>query len=958
MADTLPAPLYIVRDAAGRPALAVGPGAGMALAKHCLPQARDTIRLASVYFSLTGYELTRHLMTGGATLRVLIGQRDGPQAHRAVLREMLADLGQCELSLAAAIAELVARMRAGRFFIREARTYATHYGYHCKFYLMDAATGWHGSTNFSRRGLLLSAEQASLLTDPAQLATLSQWFDETAAQGHDLLADLLARLQAWLDMAAPFDVYLKALAALRQLGEPPRRPQADLPTHYQQLLIVRALRQLTEYGGALVVAATGLGKTVLGAEVAAHCRVRGLARRCLVLGPAGSVRKSWLRHLRTDRDLNVSYFSLETLFQPDSANEDHQVEQLREHLRTADEHTLILIDEVHAYRNQHLRETIETSSSRVFARLLPAIRQQGAHVLLLTATVYGTDLGNLKSLLRLLPLPPEVAGEPRREWSARTAARFAALPVVTVLGISHVLQLARERGDVDERGRPFVEFGGQRCYLPPELYLYNLPYLLPQQAAMQQGLDEGRFASTKKILHTYFGEQLQLEKRTANNIFNEAVEAWLSSPPALAHCLGRNLATPGRHDPAPAAAPAVGAPQPYAYHLEQKQTTRQQILQPLLAASLEPDYAHDAKFALLRQLVQTACLREIGPATGKVLVFVNRLASALYVVQGLKVAFGDALRVASTVVRAASGTPELLPPPERARRLRDFAPVAHRRPAGSGPDYHVLICTDADGKGVNLQDASTLVHYDLPTAADELYQRVGRLLRLTPNPDRRIAIYTLEPALAYAAEEGLLHSESKAQEAVALLVKRLQQRHDQSQQIMGTGVRARQAEVREPLENPTIVDTLALLADPLFETAIDEPAQAELRHLATLAQHHDRITGLPEPLLSARSYAETQPRIIVLLHTGTEHHLVRYNLKTKKLETPGEAALLAQLACEPTTERAAVALAVVEQSANEAAQTWCQASQADLAEIVKVCALYLDPQRMVHKGAERLLVAN
>lgn len=512
MAAASPIPLRVTYDEQGRPTLAVGPGAGLLMAEHCLPQARETIRLASVYFSLTGYGLTRDLMTGGATLRVFIGQRDGPQAQRAVLQEILADLGQCEQTLAAAIAELVERMESGRFFIREARRYLTDYGYHCKFYTMDGRTGWHGSTNFSLRGLKLSAEQASLLTEPAQLALLNAWFDEVAAQGYDLLAELLAQLQAWLQMATPFEVYLKALAALRQVEEPLRRPQADLPTHYQQLLISRALRQLIEYGGALVVAATGLGKTVLGAEIAALCRARGLVRRFVVLGPAGAVRKEWERHLCEDRDLNVKYFSLDTLFQRDSDNEDHQVARLRHHLRTADEHTLILIDEVHTYRNQWLREAVQTHSSRVFERLVPAVRQQGARVLLLTATVYGTDFGNLRSLLRLLPLRPGPAGQPRREWEARTATQFAALPIVTVLSIPHVLQFARERGDVDEDGRVFVEFNNRRCYLPPELYLYKLRYELPAQAAMQQALDEGRFDSTTLILHSYFSEQQQVER--------------------------------------------------------------------------------------------------------------------------------------------------------------------------------------------------------------------------------------------------------------------------------------------------------------------------------------------------------------------------------------------------------------------------------------------------------------
>lgn len=475
---------------------------------------------------------------------------------------------------------------------------------------------------------------------------------------------------------------------------------------------------------------------------------------------------------------------------------------------------------------------------------------------------------------------------------------------------------------------------------------------------MQQALDGERFASTTLILHSYFSEQLQLEKGTANTIFNETIESWLSSPLALAHCLDRNVATLGRRDPEPVAPPAAGAPLPYYYRMKQKQATRQQVLGPLLAASLQTDYALDEKFTLFRAIVQAKCLDSTGPPTRKVLVFVNRWTTALYLVDGLALAFAGTVRVASTVVRAANGTAELLPPPERARRLRDFAPVAHKRPAGTGPDYHVLVCTDADGKGVNLQDADTLVHYDLPTAADELYQRVGRLLRLTPNPERRIAIYTLEPALAYANQDTLLRVESKAQTAVETLISRLQRRHDHSQRIMVTGVRTSQEHAQEPLENATAVVTTDLMADPVFEAATDEPAQAELRHLSVLARYRDQANQLADTLLSARTYSEAQPRVIVLLFVSGQHYLIRYNLKTNKLELPGEAILLEQLACSPTTERAAVPTVVVERGANEAVQAWCDGKGADLADARKICALYLDPQRMTRKGAKRLLASD
>ncbi|PJJ59476.1 helicase-related protein [Hymenobacter chitinivorans] len=947
-------PLDIADDAAGRPALAVGPGAGMIMAKHCLPQAKDTIRLASVYFSLTGYDLTRHLMSGGATLRILIGQDDEPKAHRAVLKEILADLGQCERPLTEAIEDLVHRMEAGQFFIREARGYTTSYGYHCKFYLMDGSIGWHGSTNFSGRGLRDSAEQASLLTDPQQIALLARWFDEVAAHGRDLLAELLARLQAWLRMAMPFEIYLKVLAAVRRLEEPSRRPQADLPTHYQQLLISRAVRQLTEFSGALVVAATGLGKTVLGAEVVAHCRARGLTRRCIVIGPAG-LRKQWLRHVCEDRDIKADYFSLETLFQPNSENEEHQIELLRQKLQTADTHTLLLIDEVHTYRNQWLRESLQAESSRVFTRLVPAIQQQGLHVLLLTATVYGTDFGNLKSLLHMLPLQPKSAAQPGTEWEARTAAQFAMLPIVTVFGIPHVLQLARERGDVDELERVYVEFNKQRCYLPPELHLYAPRYQLPCETAMQRALDEERFASTKHVLHAYFSEQMRLEKGTTNSLFNDAIEAWLSSPWALAQNLARNLATPGQRDPVPDNLPDAEAPRPYGYALKQKQSTRYQVLAPLLDQCTQESYTHNHKFGLLRTIVQRACLDYTGPSTGKVLVFVNRWATAIYLVKGLAYIFGANLRVASTVIELANGTAELLLSSKRNKILRDFAPVAHKRPAGSGFDYHVLICTDADGKGVNLQDADTLVHYDLPTAADELYQRVGRLLRLTPNPNRRISIYTLEPALGYANQGELLTVASKSQQKIATLLNRLQRRHDHSQSIMATSVRGRQEYTQEPLENASVIMTVDLMTDPTFIEATDAPAQAELRHLSVLSRYRDIANNLPENgLHSARAYQGSQARIIVLLLVAGHYNLFRYNLKLEKLEKPTEEEMLEQLACEVDTERVALPTSLVENSANVAIQVWCSMNGLPLEGAIKVCALYLDPRGMINRGPNRL----
>lgn len=62
----------------------------------------------------------------------------------------------------------------------------------------------------------------------------------------------------------------------------------------------------------------------------------------------------------------------------------------------------------------------------------------------------------------------------------------------------------------------------------------------------------------------------------------------------------------------------------------------------------------------------------------------------------------------------------------------------------------VLVCTKSGERGLNLQRATTLVHYDLPWTADRLVQRTGRLTRIgSLNP----TIHLVFPLMAGTIEE-------------------------------------------------------------------------------------------------------------------------------------------------------------------------------------------------------------
>lgn len=81
----------------------------------------------------------------------------------------------------------------------------------------------------------------------------------------------------------------------------------------------------------------------------------------------------------------------------------------------------------------------------------------------------------------------------------------------------------------------------------------------------------------------------------------------------------------------------------------------------------------------------------------------------------------------------------------RDEALRRFAPLAHGvAPPIRAERITMLIATDVVSEGINLQDASVVVHLDLPWTAARLEQRVGRAARLG-SPHASIQVYALSP---------------------------------------------------------------------------------------------------------------------------------------------------------------------------------------------------------------------
>ena len=146
------------------------------------------------------------------------------------------------------------------------------------------------------------------------------------------------------------------------------------------------------------------------------------------------------------------------------------------------------------------------------------------------------------------------------------------------------------------------------------------------------------------------------------------------------------------------------------------------------ASRLTPE--QDDKVRKLVRLLRTKDL-----AGRKVLVFTEFADTARYVESHLRAAGVDGL------VRIDSGSKV-----DRAEVIRRFSPYYNASStaeltAGGLDEIRVLVSTDVLSEGLNLQDATRLVNYDLHWNPVRLMQRIGRVdRRMSPDVEQRLAV--------------------------------------------------------------------------------------------------------------------------------------------------------------------------------------------------------------------------
>jgi hypothetical protein len=935
--------------------------------RSCFAKGNQEIRIASGFFTVKGWSLIRRY-TENKQVYLLVGidEPGEERAKAALVREIMRHLARgLDRDRRSSVLDLVRRIEERSLYVVDARASA----HHGKLYIVDRDTAISASANTTARGFLDQVESGGLYAPEvvdrfvleygsrsdvrltsgiikalrefieAQVANFIAKFDEYFENAADITGHLLQALQQWLQLVRPWDIYLKTILALEQV-QPVRTTYPKHPVSYQKDMIAQALRQIRSYGGSMLVASTGLGKTVMGIHIAIQLQAEGLIDRAIAIAPL-SVQKTWRKEMRL-ASLHSEHFNLQVLDKANAAQAgDLEIwEEIVREIAADRGRYLLIFDESHQLRKRYPDSFVNrrTESRRVerraFTRINHLVNQIGGKgekvkILLLSGSPYATEIDNLNTQLFLLPhtqqswaLFPEF-DEEGTIWRVNTPEEFINLPVVHQLTTPHVARYYSER---EADGKPYITFGKDKRYFP-DVLLYSMYFHLLLEEQISPIIDE------------YFDLAVR-NPAYRKNIVTQMKICWGSSPLALLEIFERIIDTPGGQKEFDFAKRGSSV-------FESDRETRRRILEPLVGELENLPFLEDPKIQNLLYLIDTFC-----PAH-KAIVFCERRATAYYLERALAELMPQ-LRIFSTVEsppRVIDGVKQyhLKKTAVIQEAISWFAPVANDAKSDRGATYDVFISTDAFGIGVNMQDACVVINYDLAWTPIEPTQRAGRILRLWSEP-RMVHLYTFVPTLS---EPSYLRDE---------LQKTIQRwdnlldRHAISRQIVDLPVLTSKTHRTVRMSECAGAPKTTIVSSSLSWSAEEENRWVSSYYLHThkLHPHRDYAENLGSDLTSALTYGGKHPKLYLLVTYQQQYHFLLYDARTNRVSLPTPEVLLDLIATSPETEPALVEEDEIEALSDACLRIWCEQQEIDVEEVARECTLYLQPERTSRQVADLL----
>ncbi len=469
------------------------------------------------------------------------------------------------------------------------------------------------------------------------------------------------------------------------LGELPGEAQiGTIALHDHQLSAVQRLREaIQEFGGAVLCDEVGMGKTYVAIAIARDFSTR------LIVAPAAlvSMWQSALQKAETAADI----LTFEALSRIDA-------DDYRGRLQRRRNSDFVIIDEAHHARNPR--------TNRYFA-LEHLVR--GAKVLLLSATPIHNRREDLVALFSLF------LGSRARTMTTRELAQCV---------------VRREQKQV-ERSVPMPSVRPTRTHeVSDEPAVVDALMNLPPPVPVRDGGIAGALVG-RGLVHQWASSEAALREALRRRIARTA--ALCISLEAGTYPTLRELETWIYHDGALQLGFAELLSEPVASHRELLDGVRAHLralqgIQARFASASAIDTQRADIVKTIRGENSHSRIVAFAQYAETVAMLYRRLAPS-----------GRLALLTSHGARIAGGSLS------RKEAISRFAPVAtgSRRPADSEA-IQLLLTTDLLSEGVNLQDADTIFHLDIPWTAARMEQRVGRLARLGSSHSE-VHVHVLRP---------------------------------------------------------------------------------------------------------------------------------------------------------------------------------------------------------------------
>jgi superfamily II DNA or RNA helicase/HKD family nuclease len=702
-----------------------GNGSALRVISHTLANA-ETVRIATAYFQPSGFQCLHEVLKAKKVMILLGRYETGADNLAEVLREFMEALSTGPLeNRTSAMEELRDALLRGEFSVTVSGSLrgtliAPRYLYHhAKIYIADEEKAVVGSSNLSYSGLVTSREAGIVIDERDDVLFFVRKFDEYYKEGKSITDELLAIIEDWLNIHRPFSVYGRSLLELYELPHEEKPGRLPELANYQRPAVSRIIRIINDYSGAFLVASTGLGKTIIAAHVVAYLKMDNLVDHVIVVCPA-TLKSMWRRTMKAAR-VSGSEFSYNTLSTVDWKR-DREMEILERDLESADEKTLIIMDESHHMRNPSAGSELKKRYERIRKTIKKDVK-----VLLMTATPYSKETGDINAQLELLPMYEAKTDLFKEEktpsyWNILHGNELSGLPVCVVLTAPGVV---KNFSHTDNSGEKYVLFSGnQERYFPRVMHMKNVPYENICDDMLVELLQSG-------LLRQRINEQVA-------TLFDEDDISGKRNPFMEAHFMRRFCSSVKEVD---VLFDKMGVEEGFdklRFEHQERLSVRVAEMRRELApyTGFNGEQWKDPKIGELLSIIQKH-------QDEKIVIFCHYRATAAYVAESIK-HYLKREDVEDTVDKK---------PDSLERLLRSFAPRANiidfmepdEEDDTVADTINILVATGSMAEGFNMQDASVMINFELPWTVLELAQRMGRILRPWYEP-REIYVYTLIPS--------------------------------------------------------------------------------------------------------------------------------------------------------------------------------------------------------------------